>query len=138
MEVRIKKCYTYHMVRKENRKEYFASECEWREVIGLIGDKWSVLILHAICHEQLRYSEVQRRVPGISQKVLTASLRQLERDGVVKRTVFPVVPPRVEYQLTPLGFSVFEVIERLREWSIDHLAEIKTARDAYDSVLAKR
>jgi DNA-binding HxlR family transcriptional regulator len=130
-------CYTNHMVRKDDMKEQYSKECEWREVIGLIGDKWSVLILHAMCHEKLRYSEVHRRVPGISQKVLTATLRQLERDGVVKRTVYPVVPPRVEYQLTPLGHSVFEVIESLREWSINHLTEVKKARETYDLALAK-
>lgn len=126
------------MVRKEDMKEQYSQECEWREVVGLIGDKWSVLILHALCHEQLRYSEVQRRVNGISQKVLTATLRQLERDGVVKRTVFPVVPPRVEYELTPLGHSVFEVIASLRAWSIDHLGDIKKARNNYDTALAKK
>lgn len=125
------------MVRKDDMKEQYANECEWREVVGLIGDKWSVLILHTMCHEKLRYSEVQRRVPGISQKVLTATLRQLERDGVVKRTVYPVVPPRVEYELTPLGHSVFDVIESLRAWSIDHLSEVKKARETYDSALAK-
>lgn len=120
-------CYTYHMVTKNT------DECAWREVIGLIGDKWSVMILHTLCHNRLRYSEVQRRIEGISQKVLTATLRQLERDGIIKRTVYPVVPPRVEYELTQLGHSVFEVIESLRNWSIEHLDEVQTARKRYDT-----
>jgi DNA-binding HxlR family transcriptional regulator len=107
-------------------------ECAWREVIGLIGDKWSVMILHTLCKNRMRYSQVQRSINGISQKVLTASLRQLERDGIVKRTVHPVVPPKVEYELTPLGHSVFEVIEELRNWSIAHLDEVQGARQRYD------
>jgi DNA-binding HxlR family transcriptional regulator len=126
------------MVRKDTKQEQIAKECEWREVIGLIGDKWSVFILHVIGSSRLRYSEVQRRVPGISQKVLTASLRQLERDGIVKRTVYPVVPPRVEYELTKLGFSVFDAVEALRMWSVSHLEEVKKSRADYDNAVAKQ
>ena len=122
-------CYTYHMVSIDNKTD----ECAWREVIGLIGDKWSVMILHTLCHNRLRYSEIQRQVGGISQKVLTATLRQLERDGIIKRTVYPVVPPRVEYELTPLGHSVFEIIESLRDWSIAHLDQVQAARARYDA-----
>jgi DNA-binding HxlR family transcriptional regulator len=107
--------------------------CDWREVVDLIGDKWTVLILKALCHKQLRYSALHRAVPGISQKVLTASLRQLERDGIIKRTVHPVVPPKVEYEMTALGFSVFEVVDALREWSEGHLSDIEAARVRYDS-----
>lgn len=121
-------CYTYHMVTK-----YMSDECAWREVIGLIGDKWSVMILHTLCRNRLRYSQIQRQIDGISQKVLTATLRQLERDGIIKRTVYPVVPPRVEYELTQLGHSVFEVIESLRDWSIEHLGEVQAARKHYDA-----
>lgn len=110
-----------------------SDECAWREVIGLIGDKWSVMILHTLCRNRLRYSQIQRQIDGISQKVLTATLRQLERDGIIKRTVYPVVPPRVEYELTQLGHSVFEVIESLRDWSIEHLGEVQAARKHYDA-----
>jgi DNA-binding HxlR family transcriptional regulator len=116
---------------EENSQE-FNTYCQWREVVGLIGDKWTVLILKALCHKQLRYSELHRAVPGISQKMLTASLRQLERDGIVKRTVHPVIPPRVEYEMTDLGFSVFEVVDSLRQWAVEHLGDIQTARDTYD------
>jgi DNA-binding HxlR family transcriptional regulator len=109
------------------------ASCNWREVVDLIGDKWTVLILKALCHKQLRYSELHRAIPGISQKVLTASLRQLERDGIVKRTVHPVVPPKVEYEMTALGFSVFEVVDALRDWAESHLSEIESARETYDA-----
>lgn len=127
-------CYTYHMVRKNAPPEGYSAECEWREVVELIGDKWTVLILKALCHRQLRYSQLHREIPGISQKVLTASLRDLERDGIVKRTVHPVVPPRVEYELTELGSSVFDIVDALRSWSVEHLADIQVARDKYDAL----
>jgi DNA-binding HxlR family transcriptional regulator len=108
--------------------------CRWREVVDLIGDKWTVLILKALCHKQLRYSELHRAIPGISQKVLTSSLRQLERDGIVKRTVHPVIPPKVEYEMTSLGYSVFEVVDALRDWAESHLSNIEAAREQYDSL----
>ena len=120
------------MVRSNSKEVHQSLDCAWREVVDIIGDKWSVMILHTICNNRLRYSEIHRQIPGISQKVLTTSLRQLERDGIIKRTVYPVVPPKVEYELTPLGKSVFEVIESLRAWSIAHLDEIETARVGYD------
>lgn len=122
------------MVRVNNEKTDtgYGPTCQWREVIELIGDKWTVLILKALCHKQLRYSELHRQIPGISQKMLTASLRQLERDGFVKRTVHPVIPPKVEYEMTPLGYSVFDAVNVLDEWAMQHLGHIQVARDAYD------
>jgi len=120
------------MVRINTEEKVRSLDCAWREVVDIIGDKWSVMILHTICNSQMRYSEIHRQIPGISQKVLTTSLRQLERDGIIKRTIYPVVPPKVEYELTPLGKSVFEVIESLRTWSIAHLDEIDAARKTYD------
>lgn len=116
-----------------NPKDYSKNyNCEWRAVMDLVGDKWSMMILQTICHQSLRYSEIHRQINGISQKMLTSSLRRLERDGIVKRTVYPVVPPKVEYELTQLGSSVFDIVDALREWSIEHLAEVKVARAAYD------
>jgi DNA-binding HxlR family transcriptional regulator len=123
------------MVRKNHSETQYSPACQWREVVELIGDKWTVLILRALCHKQLRYSELHRQIEGISQKVLTASLRDLERDGIVKRTVHPVVPPKVEYELTELGFSVFEVVDALHGWSVEHLADIQAARERYDAPL---
>jgi DNA-binding HxlR family transcriptional regulator len=117
---------------RTNTSENHDSQCQWREVIELIGDKWTVLILKALCHQQLRYSELHRQIPNISQKVLTASLRQLERDGFVKRTVYPVIPPRVEYEMTALGYSVFDVVSSLGDWATLHLSDIQTARNQYD------
>jgi DNA-binding HxlR family transcriptional regulator len=119
------------------RNTDFPARCEWREVLELIGDKWTVLILHALCRKQLRYSQIHREVDGISQKVLTATLRRLERDGLVKRTIYPVIPPRVEYEMTPLGYTVFDAVEALHNWATDHLADVQTARSAYDAQLSK-
>lgn len=113
--------------------EEYDTTCNWREVVDLIGDKWTVLILKALCHKQLRYSALHRAIPGISQKVLTASLRQLERDGIIKRTVHPVIPPKVEYEMTALGYSVFEVVDAMRGWAESHLSEIEASRTRYDS-----
>lgn len=127
-------CYTYQMVRKNTPAKGYSAVCQWREVVELIGDKWTVLILKALCYKQLRYSELHREIDGISQKVLTASLRDLERDGIVKRTVHPVVPPKVEYELTALGHSVFDVVDALHNWSVEHLADIQAARDRYDQL----
>lgn len=126
-------CYTHLMVCANYTNNNKKSDCEWREVMDLIADKWSMMILQTLCHKQLRYSEVHRRVEGISQKMLTSTLRQLERDGIVKRTVYPVIPPKVEYELTPLGYSVFDIIDALRGWSINHLQEVQAARYMYDS-----
>jgi DNA-binding HxlR family transcriptional regulator len=108
------------------------NRCDLHQVIDLIGDKWTVRILHILRGNCMRYGELHKKVGSISQKVLTSSLRRLERDGIIKRTVYPVVPPKVEYELTELGFSVFDIVESLHEWSAGHLGEVKAARAAYD------
>ena len=102
------------------------------QVLARVGEKWSVLIIIMLAERPRRFSELKRAIGGISQRMLTLSLRGLERDGLVKRTVFPVVPPRVEYELTPLGRSLHAPVSALGEWARSHLAEIDAAREAFD------
>lgn len=101
-------------------------------VLARIGEKWSVLIIIMLAERPRRFSELKRAIGGVSQRMLTLSLRGLERDGLVKRTVFPVVPPRVEYELTPLGRSLHSSVRALGEWARAHLSEIDAAREAFD------
>ena len=101
-------------------------------VLARIGEKWSVLIIIMLAERTRRFSELKRAIGGVSQRMLTLSLRGLERDGLVKRTVFPVVPPRVEYELTPLGKSLHAPVSALGEWAHAHLAQIDAARAAFD------
>ena len=101
-------------------------------VLARIGEKWSVLIIIMLAEKTRRFSELKRSIGGVSQRMLTLSLRGLERDGLVKRTVFPVVPPRVEYELTPLGRSLVAPVSALGEWARAHLTEIDAAREAFD------
>jgi DNA-binding HxlR family transcriptional regulator len=102
------------------------------QVLARIGEKWSVLIIIMLTERVRRFSELKRAIGGVSQRMLTLSLRGLERDGLVKRTVFPVVPPRVEYELTPLGRSLVAPVSALGEWARAHLTEIDAAREAFD------
>ena len=102
------------------------------QVLARVGEKWSVLIIIMLAERTRRFSELKRAIGGVSQRMLTLSLRGLERDGLVKRTVFPVVPPRVEYELTPLGRSLHAPVSALGEWVRAHLAEIDAARADFD------
>ncbi|MDE2448968.1 MAG: helix-turn-helix transcriptional regulator [Gammaproteobacteria bacterium] len=102
------------------------------QVLARIGEKWSVLIIIMLAERTRRFSELKRAIGGVSQRMLTLSLRGLERDGLVKRTVFPVVPPRVEYELTALGRSLHGPVSALGEWARAHLTEIDAAREAFD------
>jgi DNA-binding HxlR family transcriptional regulator len=97
-------------------------------VLDLIADKWTVLVIYLLSGGTKRYGELQRTIQGISQKMLTQTLRKLEEDGLVKRTVFPEVPPRTEYELTPLGQTLREPLGSLCAWAQDHMAEVEKAR----------
>lgn len=101
-------------------------------VLSRIGDKWSILIIVILSGGPTRFSELKRAIDGISQRMLTLSLRGLEREGLVKRTIFPTVPARVEYELTPLGWSICQPVIRLCLWTREHMDEIEQARRAYD------
>jgi len=105
--------------------------CPTRMVLDLIADKWTALVVYLLSGGTKRYGELQRDVGGISQKMLTQTLRRLEQDGLVKRVVFPEVPPHTEYSLTPLGLSLKEPLRGLSQWAIEHLHEVEKARKAY-------
>lgn len=109
-----------------------APSCPAREVLDRVGDKWSVYVIHALGGEVRRFSELRRGIEGISQRMLTVTLRGLERDGIVTRTVYPVVPPRVEYALTPLGETLLSTVCALATWAEEHAADIEQARREYD------
>lgn len=103
------------------------------EVLTRVGDRWSVLIVVSLSqYGTLRFNELKRNL-GISQRMLSLTLRQLERDGLVKRTYYPTIPPKVEYTLTPLGQSFREPVKALALWALDNLDQINTARTTFDS-----
>jgi DNA-binding HxlR family transcriptional regulator len=109
------------------------SACEVRTILDRIGDKWSLLVIALLDRRTRRFTELRREIDGISQRMLTLTLRQLERDGLVHRTVYPVVPPRVEYRLTTLGETLLETTQALVAWVVEHGETIKAARAAYDA-----
>jgi DNA-binding HxlR family transcriptional regulator len=111
-------------------------DCEVRQILDRIADKWSLLAIALLEGRTLRFTELQRLIDGVSQRMLTVTLRQLERDGLVRRTVYPVVPPRVEYTLTPLGSTLHATIQSLVTWTEEHRQEIAAARSAYDARVA--
>lgn len=104
-----------------------------RELLDRVGDKWSLLIIGMLRAGELRFSELQRRIPGVSQRMLTLKLRSLERDGLVTRTVHAEVPPRVEYELTPMGQTLIGPALGLALWAVKHQPAISHAREAFDS-----
>ncbi|MGB3718426.1 MAG: helix-turn-helix domain-containing protein [Hyphomicrobiaceae bacterium] len=107
------------------------------DIISLIGDKWSVLIVVLLGSGKKRFSEIKRSVDGISQKMLTVTLRGLERDGYVSRTVYPTIPPRVEYELTDLGRDLLVPIRALGEWALANHDRVIRNRKAYDTRMAQ-
>jgi DNA-binding HxlR family transcriptional regulator len=100
--------------------------------LSLIGDKWSVMIIVALGSGAMRFTEMKRYIGGISQRMLTLTLRGLERDGLVTRTQFETIPPRVDYELTALGSSLRQVVEPLGAWARAHMNDMKRARETYD------
>ena len=101
-------------------------------VLARVGDKWSVFVIMLLGNGPRRFNEIKRMVGGISQRMLTLTLRGLERDGLVTRTVFPTIPPRVDYELTDLGRGLSQPVEALGRWAIEHLTEIEDARARFD------
>ena len=104
-----------------------------RLILSRIGDKWSVLIVMALCGGPRRFNELKRSIDGISQRMLTLTLRSMERDGLITREVFPTTPPRVEYALTALGQSLYAPIEALGQWAIANEARITEAQARFDA-----
>jgi DNA-binding HxlR family transcriptional regulator len=102
------------------------------ELLSRVGDKWSVLVIAYLGHGPLRFSELQRQVAPISQKMLTTTLRALERDGLVTRTVYPTIPPRVDYELTELGRDLLKPINGLTDWALKNSDRIDAARARFE------
>lgn len=110
--------------------DVFNPNCDSRQVLSLLADRWSMLIIYAVSRGARRHGELKRMVGGISQKMLTQTLRSLERNGIVRRRVFAVVPPRVEYTLTPLGRTLLTPLRSICRWAESHLPQVRTAREA--------
>jgi DNA-binding HxlR family transcriptional regulator len=109
------------------------SGCRIREILERVGDKWSLQVIFHLGDGPQRFTSLKRSVDGVSQRMLTVTLRGLERDGIVSRTMYPVIPPRVEYALTPLGATLLDAAGTLVSWADAHLAEVDAARAAYDA-----
>ena len=106
------------------------------DVLARVGDKWSVLVVSRLGSGAMRFNELRRSIGGISQRMLTLTLRGLERDGLVTRTVFPTIPPRVDYALTPLGRDLLQPVSALGEWATRNQAKIARAREKFDGAAA--
>ncbi|MNF86606.1 HTH-type transcriptional activator HxlR [compost metagenome] len=106
--------------------------CTYSQVLEIVSNKWTALVIYSLENGTVRYGEIMGRIEGISQKMLTQTLRQLERDGLVSRKVTPTVPPIVEYTLTPLGESLVSCMRMLRDWAFDHFSFVQKAREEYD------
>jgi DNA-binding HxlR family transcriptional regulator len=117
----------------DGRYDVLAAACPTRQVVTRIGDRWTLLVLYALEPGTLRFHEMRRIVDGISQKMLTHTLRNLERDGLVVRTVYPEIPPKVEYSLTDLGRGLSTRVAEIRTWAYAHMNDIEAARETYDA-----
>lgn len=120
----------------EQRWDPYDPECPTRRLLDRIGDRWTVLVVGAIADGPQRYSTIAARVRGVSQKMLTQTLRGLGRDGLVHRTVYAEIPPRVEYALTETGLSLQAPLAALDSWAREHMAEVIAARSDYDGAAA--
>jgi DNA-binding HxlR family transcriptional regulator len=103
------------------------------EILSRIGDKWTVLVVEILGRGPARFNELRRSIGGISQKMLTTTLRQLERDGLLTRTVYPTIPPRVDYELTDLGRELMVPVRALGDWARENMGQIEAARERYDA-----
>ena len=124
--------------RDQDRVVYDAmlEACPTRHVMETIGGKWSALLVHALADGPRRHGQLRTRIAGVSQKMLTQTLRELERDGLVTRTVTPSVPVRVDYALTPLGRTLVPVLGALKDWSETHIEQVLAARETFDAATA--
>ncbi|BAL87818.1 putative HxlR-family transcriptional regulator [Actinoplanes missouriensis 431] len=113
--------------------------CPSRDLLDQIGSKWAVLVLGELGrHGPCRFTQLRRQLAGVSEKMLTQTLRTLERDGLLRRTVYPEVPIRVEYELTPLGQTLRGPLKALTEWSVQHIEDVLEAREEYDERAGRR
>ena len=117
------------MVAINNQEPLLDKDCPVRQVINIIGDKWTLPVLYVLTQGTKRYSELQREIPGISKKMLTQTLRKLESDNILRRKVYPVVPPKTEYNLTAFGKRLIEPLEVLADWAETHKIELQAICD---------
>lgn len=127
------KCGTYLRDSVLVETSVYAKDCPSRQILDRVGDAWSGLIVRSLADGPRRYTQLARQIAGISPKMLTQTLRGLERDGLVTRTVAAVVPPRVDYALTPLGTDLLGLMTSLQIWAERHIDDVITARAAYDA-----
>ncbi|GLV59906.1 hypothetical protein KDH_67300 [Dictyobacter sp. S3.2.2.5] len=120
------------VTRKKPVEPTIHPDCRTRRGLELIADQWTMLVVVALQEETLRFSDLHAHIEGISKKMLTQTLRKLERNGLVKRVIYPVIPPMVEYSLTPLGRTLIDPIWALRAWSESYIEEVEQARTTYD------
>jgi DNA-binding HxlR family transcriptional regulator len=112
------------------RPNVLSQDCESRQALDRIADKWTCLIVYALLDGPRRHGELKRMIEGISQKMLTQTLRSMEADGLVRRTVIDVIPPHVEYGLTPLGQTLSDPLVAICRWAMEHLDELRVARES--------
>ncbi|WP_405084011.1 winged helix-turn-helix transcriptional regulator [Microbispora sp. NBC_01389] len=124
-------------LRPRGAADAYLRDCASRKVLDSIANKWTCLLVDALRDGPVRFGALRRRLDGITQKSLTQTLRAMERDGMVIRTVYPTIPPRVEYELSDLGHSLVVLMEGIRMWSETHVGEIEAARAAFDSRATK-
>src|SRR4051794_37995566 len=115
----------------------YLAACPSRQILDVLANKWTMLIMGALSGGPMRFGELRRRLDGITQKMLTQTLRALERDGLISRTIYPTSPPRVEYAITELGQSVTALLQAIRSWSEENINAVLDARDAYDTRAAQ-
>jgi DNA-binding HxlR family transcriptional regulator len=124
-----------HLLETTPAWNVFDSNCPTRQVLDCIADKWTVLIIRRLAEGTLRFAQLRRAVDGISQKVLTNTLRALERDGIVSRRIYASVPPKVEYSLTSLGRSLCTLVQGICSWAEANIEQVQAAREVYDCTL---
>jgi DNA-binding HxlR family transcriptional regulator len=113
-----------------------AEACPLAEVLDHVAGKWSIGVITAAAHGPIRFTQLERAITGISRRMLTLTLRKLERDGMLRRTVYPTVPPKVEYELTDMARELHQTLKTLTEWAERHRADITAARVSYDASVA--
>jgi DNA-binding HxlR family transcriptional regulator len=116
----------------------YSADCPTRQILDRVGDKWAVLILLLLRDETKRFNQLRRAIEGISQKMLSQVLKSLERDGLIRRRVIPTVPVTVEYSMTPLGATLAEAVDPLRDWAENNLKEVLAAQRRYDAQHAEK
>ncbi len=110
----------------------YSATCPTRQLLQRLGDKWAVMIMNLLMQRTMRFNEIRRCIDGVSQKMLSQTLKNLERDGLITRTAYPTVPVTVEYALTPLGSTLNSTIDALRRWAETHMSEVAEAQKRYD------